>query len=100
VYTYAPHRLIGLIQPRVYGYPAPMRMHTLPGSRVRKLIEPHGARLVASIAKEAYGGHWRMTAHFVVSGKDQGKHQEGGSAVGFGPPPGGTSRPQIRTNIR
>ncbi len=100
VYTYAPHRLIGLVQRRVYGYPAPMRMHTLPGSRVRRLIEPHGARLVASIPKEAYGGHWRMTAHFMVSDNAQGTRQEGGSAVSSGAPPRRTSRPQIRTNIR
>ena len=99
VYAYAPHRLIGLIQRRVYGYPAPMRMHTLPGSRVRRLIEPHGARLVASIPKEAYGGHWRMTAHFMVSGKAAGKRLEGGPAISSGQPPSGTSRPQIRTNI-
>jgi ubiquinone/menaquinone biosynthesis C-methylase UbiE len=72
VYAYAPHRLIGLVQRRVYGYPAPMRMHTLPASRVRKLVEPQGARIVASLPKEAYGGHWRMTQHFIVSGHAQG----------------------------
>jgi len=68
VYAYAPRRLIGLVQRRVYGYPAPMRMHTLPASRVRGLVEPHGARIVASIPKQAYGGHWRMTEHFIVPG--------------------------------
>ena len=100
VYAYAPHRMIGLIQRRVDGYPAPMRMHTLPGRRVRRLIEPHGARGAESLPKEAYGGHWRMTAHFMVSGTAPGTRQEGGSAVGSEAPPRRTSRPQIRANIR
>jgi ubiquinone/menaquinone biosynthesis C-methylase UbiE len=84
VYAYAPHRLIGLIQRMAYGYPAPMRMHTLPGSRVRNLVEPHGARVVASIPKVAYGGHWRMMEHFIVSESAQGRRQDGGSTVNPG----------------
>lgn len=73
VYAYAPHHLIGLAQRRVYGYPAPMRMHTLPASRVRRLVEPLGARVVASIPKEGYGDHWQMAEHFIASGHAQGR---------------------------
>jgi SAM-dependent methyltransferase len=105
VYAYAPHRLIGLIQRKAYGYPAPMRMHTLPGSRVRRLVEPHGAQVVASIPKEAYGGHWRMTEHFIAAGNARGKRQDGGWTADAGisyavDQPSRTSQPQIRTKIR
>jgi len=66
VYAHAPRRLIGLVQRAVYGYPAPMQMHTLPASRVRRTVEPLGGRLVASVPGAGYTGHWRMATHFLA----------------------------------
>jgi SAM-dependent methyltransferase len=70
VYRCAPGRLIGLVQRKVFGYPAPMQMHVLPAALVRRLISVHGGRLAASVPHAGYGGHWRMTEHFIV--KDHG----------------------------
>lgn len=66
VYARAPHRLIGLIQRRCFGYPAPMQMHVLPASLVQEMIEPHGGRLAATLPHPGYGGHWRMVQHVIV----------------------------------
>jgi hypothetical protein len=66
VYARAPHRLIGLIQRRCFGYPAPMQMHVLPASLVQEMIEPHGGRLAATLPHPGYGGHWRMVQHIIV----------------------------------
>jgi SAM-dependent methyltransferase len=66
VYARAPHRLIGLIQRRCFGYPAPMQMHVLPASLVQPMIEPHGGRLAATLPHAGYGGHWRMVQHVIV----------------------------------
>jgi SAM-dependent methyltransferase len=71
VYARAPRRLIGLIQRKVFGYPAPMQMNVLPASLVRRLVDAHGGRLEASVPHAGYGGHWRMTEHFIV--KDRGE---------------------------
>ncbi len=65
VYACAPAGLIGLIQRRVFGYPAPMRMTTLSARRVQQLAEPLGARLVASDPRTGVGDHWRMACHFL-----------------------------------
>jgi len=65
-YAYAPNQLIGWLQRSVFGYPAPMRMHTLPARVVRRVIEPVGARFVASQQHQGYGGHWRMATHFIA----------------------------------
>jgi SAM-dependent methyltransferase len=70
VYARAPGRLIGLIQRKVFGYPAPMQMHVLPAGLVQRLIDAPGGRLVASAPHAGYGGHWRMAQHFIV--KDRG----------------------------
>lgn len=67
-YAYAPPALIGLIQRRIFGFPAAMQMHTLPARRVRQLVEPAGARLVASDPRSGYGDHWQMTSHFITAG--------------------------------
>jgi ubiquinone/menaquinone biosynthesis C-methylase UbiE len=64
-YAYAPPALIGLIQRRVFGFPAAMQMHTLPGRKVRQLVEPVGGRLVASQPRTGFGDHWRMTTHYI-----------------------------------
>ena len=66
VYALAPHQVTGWIQRRVFGYPAPMRMHTLPARRVRQVAEPLGATLVDSVPHPGYGGHWRMALHIVT----------------------------------
>jgi ubiquinone/menaquinone biosynthesis C-methylase UbiE len=68
-YAYAPHALTGLIQRRVFGFPAAMQMHTLPAHRVRQLIEPSGGRLVASDPRSGFGDHWQMTTHFIAGGR-------------------------------
>ncbi len=70
VYAVAPRTLIGLIQRKVFGYPAPMQMHTLSAGRLRALIEPTQAKLVTSDPRHGVGEHWRMTCHFLA--KDAG----------------------------
>jgi ubiquinone/menaquinone biosynthesis C-methylase UbiE len=65
VYAYAPHSVIAWLQRTVFGYPAPMRMYEFPASRVRRVVEPRGARLVASLPHPISGSHWRMARHFV-----------------------------------
>src|SRR5260370_42097113 len=68
VYARAPRRLIGLIQRKVFGYPAPMQMNVLPASLVRGLIDAHGGRLEASVPHAGYGGHWRGAQNFIPQG--------------------------------
>jgi SAM-dependent methyltransferase len=65
-YAYVPDAVLGLIQRKVFGFPAAMQMHTLPARRVRQLIEPAGGRLVASDPRTGFGDHWRMTAHYIA----------------------------------
>lgn len=86
VYAWAPRRLTGLIQRKVFGYPAPMQMHALPARLVRRLAGAHGGRLAASEPHPGYGGHWVMVQHFIV--KDPaGRYQD---PAGRQPPgPGG-----------
>jgi ubiquinone/menaquinone biosynthesis C-methylase UbiE len=64
VYAYAPRSLIRWLQRRVFGFPAPMDMHTVPASRVREVVESRGARLMASVPR-GISGHWRMAAHCI-----------------------------------
>lgn len=66
VYAYAPQTVIRWLQRRVFGYPAPMRMHTMPSRRVRELAGSRGARVVASLPRPL-PGHWRMTAHYIAA---------------------------------
>ncbi len=65
VYACVPAGLIGLIQRKVFGYPAPMQMTTLPARRVRQLAGPLGATLVASDPRTGVGDHWQMACHFL-----------------------------------
>jgi SAM-dependent methyltransferase len=65
-YAYAPDALLGLIQRRIFGFPAAMQMHNLPARRVRQLVEPAGARLAASDPRSGFGDHWQMTMHFIA----------------------------------
>jgi SAM-dependent methyltransferase len=64
-YACAPTGLIGLIQRSVFGYPAAMRMTTLPARRVQQLAGPLGASLVASDPRTGVGDHWQMACHFL-----------------------------------
>jgi len=64
VYAYAPHVLVAWLQRSIFGFPAAMRMHTVPDSRVRRVIEPLDARLVGSVPRPL-PGHWLMSAHFI-----------------------------------
>jgi len=66
VYAVAPHQVTGWIQRRMFGYPAAMRMHTLPARRVRQVVEPLGCTLTDSVPHPGYGGHWRMALHIVA----------------------------------
>jgi SAM-dependent methyltransferase len=66
VYAWAPGRLIGVIQQRVFGYPAPMQMHLLPAGRVQQVAAAHGARLAASVPRPGYSRHWQMVQHVIV----------------------------------
>jgi SAM-dependent methyltransferase len=72
VYAYAPQALIRWLQRRVFGYPAPMRMHTMPSRRVRELAGRHGARVVASLPRPL-PGHWRMVAHYITASQAPGE---------------------------
>ena len=66
VYAWAPGKLISLIQRKVFRYPAPMQMHTLPARRVRALVESAGAQLIDSDPRSGVGEHWRMTCHIIA----------------------------------
>lgn len=78
VYAYAPHPVIAWLQRTVFGYPAPMRMHEVPAHRIRRVVEPNGARLVASRPHPIPGSHWQMARHFVSVTRQPG-HAAGGS---------------------
>jgi ubiquinone/menaquinone biosynthesis C-methylase UbiE len=68
VYALAPRRFTGLIQQKIFRYPAPMQMTTLPARRVRREVERCGARLVTSDPRSGAGPHWRMKCHFIAKG--------------------------------
>ncbi|EOR70490.1 ubiquinone/menaquinone biosynthesis methylase [Thermobifida fusca TM51] len=60
VFRYAPHRVIRFIQRVLLGYPAPMRMHTMPPEQMRELLASHGVRVVSAeeYAGDDHGTHW------------------------------------------
>jgi ubiquinone/menaquinone biosynthesis C-methylase UbiE len=66
VYALAPQPLIGLVQRRLFSYPAAMEMRVLPVRRVRRIVEAAGARLAASDPEPCVGPHWRGYRHFVA----------------------------------
>jgi hypothetical protein len=45
-----------------------MRMRTVPARRVRRLVEPLGADLVASVPQPRPGMPWLMAAHYLRVG--------------------------------
>lgn len=68
VYAYAPQLVVSWIQRAAFGYPAPMRMHVVPARHIRRLVEPCGAHLVASVPQPHTATHWRMEAHYLRVG--------------------------------
>jgi ubiquinone/menaquinone biosynthesis C-methylase UbiE len=76
VYAIAPQRLIGIVQRRLFGYPAAMQMRVLPARRVRRIVEAAGGRVVASDPEPCVGPHWRGYRHFVT--RDQAPLPESG----------------------
>jgi len=65
-YRLLPSALAGFVQRRCFGYPAPMRMRTLPARQVERVVAPLGARLVASVPHPGYGGPWRMALQILA----------------------------------
>jgi SAM-dependent methyltransferase len=86
MYARTPAWLTRLIQQKVFRYPAPMQMHVLPATLVRRLIDAHDGRLAASVPHNGYGGHWRMAQHFIV--RDSGRTE---MLTGHSDAPGGTA---------
>jgi ubiquinone/menaquinone biosynthesis C-methylase UbiE len=66
VYALTPRCFTGVIQRKIFRYPAPMQMTTLPARRVRREVERCGARLVTSDPRSGVGEHWRMKCHFIA----------------------------------
>jgi SAM-dependent methyltransferase len=67
VFRLAPWPLLRWAQRRLLGYPAPMRMSRMTARDVENAIAGTGAKLVASIDDDSYGGHWHYTRYFVVA---------------------------------
>ena len=67
VFRLAPWPLLRWAQQRLLGYPAPMRMSAMTSPDVEAAIAGTGARLVAAVDDDSYGGHWHYTRYFVVS---------------------------------
>jgi SAM-dependent methyltransferase len=66
VFRLAPWPLLRWAQRRLLGYPAPMRMSRMTTQDVRAAIEGTGARLVAAVDDDSYGGHWHYTRYYVT----------------------------------
>lgn len=66
VYSLAPQPLIGFLQRTFFGYRAAMQMHTLPARRAARIVEPAGARLLASDPRPGVGPHWHFACHFIA----------------------------------
>lgn len=65
VFRYAPQPLIRLGQQLLLGYPAPMRMHTMPEPRVRAALAGGGVAVQASDEYWA-GDHWQHMRYYAV----------------------------------
>lgn len=63
LYQCLPPTMLGLIQCRLLGYPAPMRMHGLAESQVRDLLAAHGIEILAA-DPIAYSPDWRELRYF------------------------------------
>jgi SAM-dependent methyltransferase len=58
-----PPPVLGFIQRRLLGYPAPMRMHGMPERRVRALLARHGVEVVAT-EPTRYAPDWHERRYF------------------------------------
>lgn len=67
VFRLAPWPLLRWAQRKILRYPAPMRMSAMTTDDVRSAISGTGARLVAAIDDDSYGGHWHYTRYFVAA---------------------------------
>lgn len=65
VFRYAPYAAIRWAQRCLLGYPAPMRMHTLPPAELKEILAPRGGRVLASDEYWA-GDHWQHLRHYIV----------------------------------
>jgi SAM-dependent methyltransferase len=54
------------VQRRLLGYPAPMRMTALRRRDVERAHDGTGARIVAAVPDESYGGHWTAVRYYVT----------------------------------
>ena len=63
VYRFLPQSALGLIQRRLLGYAAPMRMHGMAEAEVRALLAAHGVEVVAT-ASVAYCPDWYELRYF------------------------------------
>ena len=61
-----PQRLLGWVQQRLLGYPAPMRMTRLGRRTVRRALAGTGAAVVHVSRDRTYGGHW-VCERFVLA---------------------------------
>lgn len=59
VWRALPQRLLGLVQTKVLGYPAPMLMTGMSADRVRTLVSAHGGEVVAERMRDQHEVHWR-----------------------------------------
>jgi arabinofuranan 3-O-arabinosyltransferase len=62
-YRCLPQAVLGVVQRRLLGYPAPMRMHGLAERRVRRLLAAHGVRVLAA-DPAAYHPDWQERRYF------------------------------------
>jgi SAM-dependent methyltransferase len=63
-----PAGVLGLVQRRLLGYPAPMRMHGMAERRVRRLLSAHGVDVVAA-DPTSYHPDWRERRYFARAKK-------------------------------
>jgi SAM-dependent methyltransferase len=61
IWRYAPDPWIRWAQRRVLGYPAPMRMTTVPARDLSRLVAAHGGMVVGQTTDRRYAADWRLT---------------------------------------
>lgn len=63
IWRFAPFRLISLVQRRVLGYPAPMRMTLVPHADMTRLVATHGGEIVDRRPDLPYAQDWRSSRY-------------------------------------
>jgi len=66
VFRYAPHQVVALLQKRVLGYPAPMRMTTIPTDQMRAILAGAGLVVLGAAEETGYGDHWHFIRYYAV----------------------------------